>query len=41
MSETDDKGMKLAYMKDFEKDVREKIKQVTSRDYILVLRIIP
>jgi DNA recombination protein RmuC len=34
MSETDDKGMKLAYMKDFEKDVREKIKQVTSRDYI-------
>ena len=26
--------MKQKYMKDFEKDVKEKIKQVTSRDYI-------
>ncbi|HOV34805.1 MAG TPA: DNA recombination protein RmuC [Candidatus Dojkabacteria bacterium] len=34
MSETDDKGMKQKYMKDFEKDVKEKIKQVTTRDYI-------
>ncbi len=34
MSETKDSGMKLSYMKDFEKDVKEKIKQVTSRDYI-------
>ena len=34
MSETDDKGMKQAYMKAFEKDVKEKIKQVTTRDYI-------
>ena len=34
MSETDDKGMKEKYMKDFERDVKEKIKQVTSRDYI-------
>lgn len=34
MSETEDKGMKQAYMKAFEKDVKDKIKQVTSRDYI-------
>jgi len=34
MSETDDNGMKKKYMKDFERDVKEKIKQVTSRDYI-------
>jgi DNA recombination protein RmuC len=34
MSDTDDKGMKEKYMKDFERDVKEKIKQVTSRDYI-------
>jgi DNA recombination protein RmuC len=34
MSDTDDQGMKEKYMKAFEKDVKEKIKQVTSRDYI-------
>ncbi|KUK67299.1 MAG: Uncharacterized protein XD87_0210 [candidate division WS6 bacterium 36_33] len=34
MSNTEDEGMKEKYMKDFERDVREKIKQVTSRDYI-------
>lgn len=34
MSDTDDKGMKEKYMKQFERDVKEKIKQVTSRDYI-------
>lgn len=34
MSETEDKGMKTKYMKDFERDVKEKIKQVTTRDYI-------
>jgi len=34
MSETDDKIMKKKYMKDFEKDVKEKMKQVTTRDYI-------
>lgn len=34
MTETEDKGMKSKYMKDFEKDVKEKIKQVTTRDYI-------
>lgn len=34
MSETEDKGMKVKYMKDFERDVKEKIKQVTTRDYI-------
>ncbi|HOZ44763.1 DNA recombination protein RmuC [Candidatus Dojkabacteria bacterium] len=34
MSETEDKGMKQTHMKAFEKDVKEKIKQVTSRDYI-------
>ena len=34
MTETEDKGMKKKYMKDFEKDVKEKIKQVTTRDYI-------
>jgi DNA recombination protein RmuC len=34
MSETEDSGLKKKYMKDFERDVKEKIKQVTSRDYI-------
>ncbi|MHC1716318.1 MAG: DNA recombination protein RmuC [Candidatus Dojkabacteria bacterium] len=34
MSETEDKEMKEKYMKLFEKDVKEKIKQVTTRDYI-------
>ena len=34
MSDTDDQGMKEKYMKAFERDVKEKIKQVTSRDYI-------
>jgi DNA recombination protein RmuC len=34
MSETDDKETKEKYVKLFEKDVKEKIKQVTSRDYI-------
>jgi DNA recombination protein RmuC len=34
MSETEDKEMKAKYMKLFESDVKEKIKQVTSRDYI-------
>jgi DNA recombination protein RmuC len=34
MSNTEDDGMKKKYMKDFERDVKEKIKQVTSRDYI-------
>lgn len=34
MTETEDKAMKSKYLKDFEKDVKEKIKQVTSRDYI-------
>ena len=34
MSEAEDKVTKTKYMKDFEKDVKEKIKQVTTRDYI-------
>lgn len=34
MTETDDKEMKEKYQKDFERDVKEKIKQVTTRDYI-------
>jgi DNA recombination protein RmuC len=34
MTETDDKEMKKKYQKDFERDVKEKIKQVTTRDYI-------
>ncbi|KUK75915.1 MAG: Uncharacterized protein XD93_1199, partial [candidate division WS6 bacterium 34_10] len=34
MSETDDKETKEKYVKLFEKDVKEKIKQVTTRDYI-------
>ncbi len=34
MSEMEDKESKEKYMKLFEKDVKEKIKQVTSRDYI-------
>lgn len=34
MSETEDKGMKEKYMNDFARDVKEKIKQVTTRDYI-------
>ncbi len=34
MSETDSKEEKLRYQKMFERDVKEKIKQVTSRDYI-------
>lgn len=34
MAETDDKEMKNKYMKLFETDVKEKIKQVSSRDYI-------
>ncbi len=34
MVETDDKAMKKKYMVEFEKDVKEKIKQVTTRDYI-------
>jgi DNA recombination protein RmuC len=34
MTETDDKEMKEKYKKDFEKDVKEKIRQVTTRDYI-------
>ncbi len=34
MSETEDKETKEKYMKMFERDVKEKIKQVTNRDYI-------
>lgn len=34
MTATDDKEMKEKYKKDFEKDVKEKIKQVSTRDYI-------
>lgn len=34
MAETEDKEMKLKYMKLFETDVKEKIKQVGTRDYI-------
>jgi DNA recombination protein RmuC len=34
MTETDDKEMKEKYMKLFEKDVKDKMKQVTTRDYI-------
>lgn len=34
MTEAEEKVTKLKYMKDFEKDVKEKIKQVTTRDYI-------
>lgn len=34
MTETDDTDMKNKHMKQFETDVKEKIKQVTSRDYI-------
>ena len=34
MAESEDKDMKEKYMKMFEKDVKDKIKQVTTRDYI-------
>lgn len=34
MAETEDKEMKEKYMKMFERDVKDKIKQVTTRDYI-------
>lgn len=34
MTETDDVDMKNKHMKQFESDVKEKVKQVTSRDYI-------
>lgn len=34
MTETEDKSAKLEYVKAFEADVKEKIKQVTTRDYI-------
>jgi DNA recombination protein RmuC len=34
MTETDDSGAKLEYKKAFEKDIKEKIRQVTTRDYI-------
>lgn len=34
MTETDDKQMKEKYKGEFERDVKEKIKQVTTRDYI-------
>lgn len=34
MAETDDNAEKATHMKQFERDVKEKIKQVTSRDYI-------
>ncbi len=34
MSETDDKAMKAKYAKDFERDVKQKIKQIITRDYI-------
>lgn len=34
MIETDEKGAKSEYLKNFERDVREKIKQVTNRNYI-------
>lgn len=34
MAETEDSDMKEKYMKQFERDVKDKIKQVTSRDYI-------
>jgi DNA recombination protein RmuC len=34
MTETDDTDMKNKHMKQFETDVKEKIKQVTTRDYI-------
>jgi DNA recombination protein RmuC len=34
MTETDDKEMKQKYQKEFERDVKEKVKQVTTRDYI-------
>lgn len=34
MTETQDEGMKREYVKLFEKDIKEKIKQVTSREYI-------
>ena len=34
MTETDDKELKKKYKQEFEKDVKEKIKQVTTRDYI-------
>ena len=34
MTETDDTDAKNRYMKQFETDIKEKIKQVTSRDYI-------
>jgi DNA recombination protein RmuC len=34
MTETDDKEMKEKYRREFERDVKEKIKQVTTRDYI-------
>lgn len=33
-SETDDPSQKAKYLKDFEKDVKEKVKQVTTREYI-------
>jgi DNA recombination protein RmuC len=34
MTETEDSGAKLEYRKAFEQDIKEKIKQVTTRDYI-------
>lgn len=34
MTETEEKGAKMEYLKAFERDVRDKIKQVTSRNYI-------
>lgn len=34
MTETDDKETKKTYLRLFERDIREKIKQVTTRDYI-------
>ncbi|EKD91008.1 MAG: hypothetical protein ACD_30C00052G0026 [uncultured bacterium] len=34
MTETQDEGMKREYVKLFEKDIKDKIKQVTSREYI-------
>lgn len=36
MTETDDVDAKKRYMKQFESDIKEKIKQVTTRDYISV-----
>ena len=34
MTETDDSDAKKRYMKEFESDIKEKIKQVTTREYI-------